>query len=107
MQKNKMDGLEQLRQSRLLELQQETAEEQQAQQQIAQLEALVKSKMTKEAVSRYAALKSMHPEKAMQALLVLAQLIQAKQAAVIDDIHLKMLLAKINPEKKEFTITRK
>ncbi len=102
-----MDGLEQLRQSRLLELQQETIEEQQAQQQISQLEALVKSKMTKEAISRYATLKSAHPEKAMQTLLVLAQLIQAKQVTIIDDMHLRMLLTKINPEKRDFKITRK
>ncbi len=98
-----MDELEQLRQQRL----QQAAEEQQALQQVQQVETLVKSKMTKDAVSRYATLKSAHPDKAMQVLLVLAQLIQSKQAMVIDDQHLKMLLTKINPEKREFKITRK
>ncbi|MFA5141808.1 MAG: DNA-binding protein [Candidatus Woesearchaeota archaeon] len=102
-----MDELEALRQRRMSELQQQAAEEEQIQQQITQIEALVKSKMTKEAVSRYSTLRSVHPDKATQALLVLAQLIQAKQVTTIDDEHFKLLLSKINPEKREMTITRK
>jgi|GEM_PF-3123439 DNA-binding TFAR19-related protein (PDSD5 family) len=102
-----MDELEALRQRRRSELQQQAAEEEQIQQQITQIEALVKSKMTKEAVSRYSTLRSVHPDKATQALLVLAQLIQAKQVTTIDDEHFKLLLSKINPEKREMTITRK
>lgn len=104
--RNKMDELEALRQRRLAELQQQAAEEEQIQQQMTQIETLVKSKMTRDAISRYTTLRSAHPEKATQALLVLAQLIQNKQIVNIDDEHFRLLLSKINPE-REMKITRK
>ncbi|MBS3112776.1 hypothetical protein J4418_01720 [Candidatus Woesearchaeota archaeon] len=106
-----MDELEQLRQQRITQLQaqsqNEAAEEQQALQQIQQIEFAVKSKMTRDAVSRYSILKSAHPEKAIQTLMVLAQAIQTKQVNFIEDDYLKELLSKINSEKKDFKITRK
>jgi DNA-binding TFAR19-related protein (PDSD5 family) len=106
-----MDELEALRQQRLeglqRQMQQQSEEDAEAQQQISQLESVVKSKMTKDAIARYSTLKSAHPEKAIQTLVLLAQLIEAKQVDIIDDQHLKMLLVKINPEKREFKITRK
>ena len=102
-----MDELEQLRQKRMAELQQQTAAQQQAMQQVNEIETLVKTRMTKDAVSRYATLKSAHPEKAIQTLGILAQLIQSKQVTYIDDQHLKMLLTKINPKPREIKITRK
>ena len=101
-----MDELEQLRRITLAETQNEHQERQHAQQQVDELEVFVKSRMSSDAASRYATLKSAHPQKAMQVLLVLAQLIEAKQVTYIDDTHLKMLLAKINPQKSAFKITR-
>jgi DNA-binding TFAR19-related protein (PDSD5 family) len=102
-----MNELEALRQQRMQQMQQQAQEQAQVEQQVAQAEALVKQRMTKAAIERYSTLKSAHPEKAVQVLVVLAQMIQSGQVGVVDDKHLKLLLTKMQPEKKEFKITRK
>ena len=107
-----MDELEELKLKRLQELQstqqQDDMQEQlQLQQQVQQLEAMVKAAMTKEAMQRFGNIKAAHPEKAVQLLVVLAQLLQAEQLKKIDDEKLKEILKKLQPEKKEFTINRR
>ncbi len=104
------DELEEIRQKKLIELQKERFQKQiqeqaQLQKQIEQLEALIRTKLTKEAISRYGNIKAAHPEVAVQLLLVLAQLIQTQPIESIDDDELRQILQKILPEKRETKIT--
>jgi|TARA_B100002003_G_C13859966_1_gene421077 DNA-binding TFAR19-related protein (PDSD5 family) len=82
------------------------SEEEQAQEQIAQLETLVKSKLTRDALVRYGNIKTAHPDKMVQLLLVLGQMIQGGQIESIDDDKMKEILHQMSPEKKGFTIKR-
>lgn len=99
--------LEQLRQQQEEALRQQAEEEDQLQQQISQLEAVVKQFFTKEALTRYGNLKAAHPEKAVQLLVILGQAVQSGQLKEkIDDAKLKGLLKRLTPEKKEFKVKR-
>lgn len=80
-------------------------EQLQLQQQIEQLESIVKQRMTKEALQRYGNIKTVHPEKAMQLLVLFGQMIQTNQIETIDDETLKNVLIQMNP-KKEFKIKK-
>ena len=81
--------------------------EMQFQQQVQQLEIVVKQRLTKKALERYGNLKTAHPEKTIQLLAVLGQAIQTgKIEDQIDDEQLKEILIKLTPEKKEFNIKR-
>ena len=110
-----MDELNQIKQKKLEELQkqmgqqaeQQIAEETQIKQQIEQLESIVKTKLTKEALERYGNIRAAHPEKAVQALIVISQLMQTGQAEMIDDTMLKKILRRLTPQKREFKIRRK
>ncbi|MBS3176801.1 hypothetical protein J4457_06225 [Candidatus Woesearchaeota archaeon] len=97
-----MDEFEELRQRR----QQALQEQAELQQQLEQLEGLVKNNMSKDALARYGNLKVAHPERAVQLLIVLAQAIQAKQIGKVDDETLKRILEKITPQKRDITIRR-
>jgi len=109
-----MDDLEELKKKKLRELQQkqqqafqnQQQEQQQLQQQIEQLEAVVKQTFTKEALERYGNIKAAHPEKAVQILVVLGQLMQQGKIQQIDDQQLKQILEQLTPEKKDFKIKR-
>ena len=81
-------------------------EEAQLRQQLQQLEIMVKQRMTKQALERFGNIKSAHPEKAIQVLAVLGQLIQTGKIEEIDDDQLKDILMRLTPEKKEFKIKR-
>jgi programmed cell death protein 5 len=81
-------------------------EQMQLQQQVQQLEIMVKQKMTKQALERFGNIKSAHPEKAIQVLAVLGQAIQTGKLEEIEDDQLKEILMKLTPEKKEFKIKR-
>ena len=102
-----MNELEALRNKRLEQLQRQQQEQQEFQQQVETLEAYVKQHLTKPALSRYGNLKSAHPEKAVQVLTVLAQILQSGQLKNIDDEQLKDILHRMQPPKKEFKITRR
>ena len=100
-----MEKLERLKLRRMNELQQqlqEQAQEQEVLAQINELERAVKARMTKEAISRFGNVKSAHPERAVQALLVLSQL----KISRIDDETLKQVLIELN-QKRDITIKRK
>ena len=109
-----MDELEKIRKKKLEQLQNmqqgniqnQMQEDAQAQQQIEQLEILVKQKLTREALQRYGNVKAAHPEKAVQLLVILAQAIQQGQIDKVDDTTLKQILIKLTPEKKDFKIKR-
>ncbi len=87
--------------------QERTREDAQFASQVAQLEAIIKTRMTKDAIARLGNVKTAHPERAVQAIAVMAQLIQAGRIATVDDATLKDILERLQPEKKGFRITRK
>ena len=111
-----MDELEELKKKKLQQLQQQqeqashyqAQEEAQLQQQIQQLESVVRDLLSKEALERYGNIKAAHPEKAVKLLVVLGQLAQSGkiQNKVTDD-QLKVLLKQMEPKKKEFNIKNK
>jgi programmed cell death protein 5 len=109
-----MEELEEIRKRKLAELrrqqlermQQQASEEEQLQQQVQQLEMIVKQALTKEALERYGNLKTAFPDKAVQLLVVLAQAIQSGQISKIDDNILKEILKKLSPQKEAFKIKR-
>ncbi len=106
-----MDELEQLRQQKIAALKEQygAGREQQAelQQQVAMLEAVVKQHLDAAAVSRLGTLKLAHPEKALQAMVVIGQLIKAgKIRQPVTDEQFKDIIRMMTPEKKETTIKR-
>jgi DNA-binding TFAR19-related protein (PDSD5 family) len=91
----------------LKHLQNQQEKQSQLLKQIERLEHTVKQHLTKEAITRYGNLKAGHPEKAMQAIAVLAQLIQAGQIKKkLSDEEFKTILKHMQ-QKKEFKITKK
>jgi len=98
--------LEQLQNQYQQEAQSKAQQDVQAQQEVEQLEALIKTRLTKDALQRYGNIKAADPEKAMHVLMMIAQLIQSDKASTIDDQQLKKILMMIGP-KKEIKITRK
>jgi len=105
-----MPSLEEIRKRKLQQMmaaQNENAQQQaQLQEQIAQLEMAVKQHMTKEAVLRYGSIKAAHPEKAVQSLVVLSQLLQSGRLEKIDDITFKKILEQMAPKKREIKINK-
>ena len=106
------DELAELRKRKLEELQRQSSFEQSKQQeiqdQIGQIETLVKQFLTKDAITRYTNLKIAHTEKAMSVLTSLGQMIQAGQIREkITDDQLKKILIRLEPKKPEFNIQRK
>ena len=105
--------LEELKKQRLEQLQNELAQKQmqeqmEMQQQLEQLETVAKRFMSPQAIARYGNLKAVHTEKAIQSIVVIAQLIQqGKIKEMITDEQYKNLLQRLTPEKKEFRITKK
>lgn len=98
-----MSELEDIRNKKLESLQ----EQQKLAKQVEMLESFVKQKLTKEALERFGNIKVADPEKAVQIVAVLAQLIQSNNLDKIDDRHMKLILLQMLPKKKDFTITRK
>ena len=99
------DELEELRKQKLAAMQQQAVQEQaQIMQQVQQLENLVKPRMTKPALERFGNIRAAHPDKAVQSLVALAQLIQSNKLTIIDDTTLKEILLKLTQEKKEFKL---
>jgi len=109
-----MDDLEGIKRKKLEELKRQyrksvknqLEEQAQLQQQIEQIEAVVKQIFTKEALQRYGNIKIAHPEKAVQLLVVLGQAMQQGQVQQIDDNQLKEILKQLTPEKKEFKLKK-
>lgn len=77
----------------------------QLQKQVEALETLIKKYLDKNAITRYGNIKAAHPEKAMQVLAILAQLIQQGQIKQpISDDEFKALLMQLTQEKKQTKI---
>ncbi len=101
-----MDELDALRQRKMAALQQQQAEGQQLAKQIEQLEAMVRPALSREALLRFGTLKSAHPEKAIRALVALAQAV-GKGVTSIDDAQLRALLVSLEPQQREIKINRR
>lgn len=105
--------LEELKKQRLEQLQQELTQKQlqeqaEMQEQLQQLESVAKRYMSQEAIARYGNIKAVHTEKAIQSIIVIAQLVQqGKIKEIISDEQYKNLLMRLTPEKKEFRIQKK
>ncbi len=103
-----MNELEELRKKKMelykqqyaTAMQSQLNEEMELQAQVSQLESNLKQMMTPDAIQRYSNLKLAHPQKAMQALLLIAQMFQTGNVRTIDDTQLKSVLMHITPEKK-------
>ena len=72
------------------------------------VETFVKQRLAKEAVMRYGSIKAAHPEKAMQIMSLLAQMIQAGQMPeIITDEQFKRMLVNLQEPRRETKITRR
>ena len=83
--------------------------EAQLQQQIQKLEAMVKQKLTREALSRFGNVKAAHPELALNLVILLANLIQqGRIKEQISDQQLKEMIRQLSSsQRKDFNIIRK
>ncbi|HIG96425.1 TPA: hypothetical protein HA249_06085 [Candidatus Woesearchaeota archaeon] len=111
-----MDELAFLKQKRLAQLQHHYQKQQNEQavqqaelhQQIKMLESYVTQRLSKEAFERYMNIKTAHPERAVQVLTVLGQLINERKLEHVDDAEFKQLLQLINQETtRDIKIIRK
>ncbi len=104
------ESIDEIRKKKLEEYmrmsQQKQSEEQEFQQQVQQLEAVVKQRMTKDALQRYGNIKAANPERAMQLLAILGQFIQSGRIEQVEDELLKKILAKLSEGKKDFQIRK-
>ncbi|MEM4245118.1 MAG: DNA-binding protein [Candidatus Nanoarchaeia archaeon] len=99
--------LEDLQRKYIAQQKKELKKQIQLQQQIELLEGIAKQYMTSDAISRYGNLKAAHPDKAIQAVAIIAQAVESGQLKYkLDDESFKKLLQQITPEKKEFKIKR-
>jgi len=82
-------------------------ENQDEEQKVQQLENIVKQYLNKEALLRYGNIKVAHPQKALQIITILAQLIETQQLnEKLTDEQFKNLLLNLK-EKKDFRIIRR
>jgi DNA-binding TFAR19-related protein (PDSD5 family) len=102
-----MDELDALRlrklQARQRALGQQPSEEEVLARQVEQLEGAARAALTREALARYGNIKASHPEKAVQLLAVIAQLI-SRGVTSIDDAMLRELLVRLEPPRRETRI---
>ncbi len=98
---------DEIRKKKLEALQQQFAEQQQVQQQVAQIEETAKQYMTKDALERFGNVKQAHPDKALQIAIAIVQGVQSGQVTQkIDDVMLKEMLKQLQPEKRTTQIRR-
>ena len=110
----KMSELEEIRKRKMEELQHkymqdaanQAQQEAQVQDQIGQIEAVVRQRLTKEALQRYSNIKAADPDKATQLLLLLAQFLQSGKMGMITDDILKQILIRTSQKKREMKIKR-
>ncbi|PIN69118.1 hypothetical protein COV93_06735 [Candidatus Woesearchaeota archaeon CG11_big_fil_rev_8_21_14_0_20_43_8] len=110
-----MSELDALKKKRMLELQQQAAyqqdaqaeQEQQIQEQLAQLEAMVRPLLTPEALQRYGNIKIAHPELTVSVLVALGRFAQSGKIKRVDDNMLKTILIELQKTKREIKIKHK
>ncbi len=100
-----MSELDEIRKRKIAQMQRQqssaSSEEQKLSQQVAQLEGMVKPLLTKDALVRFGTIKAAYPEKAIQVLVVIAQLAKAGRIQNVDDEMLKKLLTQLTPKQRE------
>jgi programmed cell death protein 5 len=105
-----MSELDELRKKKLAEFQNRFEQQEKAEtdfeEQRGQLEHFVRQYMSKDAISRYGNIKAAHPEKSVQVLVVLAQLLQQGKLKTVDDQTLKDVLLRLTPPKRDTKITK-
>jgi len=103
-----LDEIKKRKLEELMRMQQDQAQEHaQIQQQIEQMENIVRQFLTKDALARYGTLKTAHHEKALQLLVVLFQAIQKGQIPdKVDDLTLKKILEQMTPKRRDIKIKR-
>ncbi|HLD86596.1 MAG TPA: DNA-binding protein [Candidatus Nanoarchaeia archaeon] len=103
-----MSELDEIRRRKLEDLKrsqsQKSNHEQKIDQQIEQLESMVKPLFTKDALTRYGTIKAAYPDRAVQVLLVLAQAAKKGQVSQVDDKLLKDILLQLTPKQRETKI---
>ena len=100
--------LDQIRAEKIKELQNKQEEEQKMQEEISAIENNAKNFLDKDAMIRYGNLKSAFPEKSIQVMAVINQLVsQGNLNKKLNDMEFKDLLKNLNPKKKEIKIIRK
>lgn len=78
------------------------------QKQVLQLENSVKPYLSKEAITRYSNLKTAHPDKAIQILMIIFQGInEGKITGMLSDNDFKGMLMQFKQPKREFKITKR
>ncbi len=88
--------------------QEEVQKQLELRQQIQQLETFVKRYMARDAVTRYGNIKAAHPQKAMEILTTLVQLIQSGQITEqMNDMQFKEMLLKMQEPKQQTKISRR
>ncbi len=102
-----MSELDEIRQRRMEELQRQALQENEINSQLAQLESIVKTLLTKEALERYGNIKSAFPDKAVKLLLAIGQMVEKGNVKIIDDQQMKQMLMLLDTKKREIRITRK
>lgn len=111
-----MEDLEKIRRKKLRAMQEAQAtreaqgaydKEARAVEQLYQLEAQIKSRMTKAAIERFGNIKASDASRALELLGLLGRLIQQGKVAIIDDKILKSILQQTAPQKNDFKIIRK
>ena len=107
-----MDDVAAIRKKKLAEMQEEyqtaiqqnindsQSEEKRFQENIAAMESMIKPFFTKNALIRFGNIKTAHPEKATQVLMILAQALDAKKLGKINDSQLKELLKQMSTSKE-------
>ena len=81
-------------------------EQQRLEQQIAQLEAGIRQRLTKDAYMRYANIRAANPDLATRVLVALAQHIEKNNIQQIDDEQFKSMLRHLT-QKKDIRIRRR
>ena len=86
---------------------QQVQEQAALQQQLRELEVVVKAHLSRDALSRYGNIKSAHGEMVVQLLVLLGNMVSKNPNLQISDEQLKSILMEINGYKKEINIKRK
>ncbi len=73
----------------------EIEEQEKLQAEIQELERIAKTKMSREAIQRYGALKLTHPEKAIKAIALIAHAVKAGLKENISDEEFKQILKRL------------
>ncbi len=76
-------------------IQEQAIEQQKIQQQVQQLESVMRQYLSREAWSRYTTLRTAHPDKAITALAIVAQLAQKGLPHPLTDIEFKEVLVRL------------